>query len=228
MNGWPKTDNSTDLLIAKGALRRGSLVWAPGLTCRCSLKFQLYASCGLPSSAKRHRRRARLFRCGRLWSVRLRKLPAVEEAKALMIEAMDWSVFRWLFEKRRVRETADRANAALDKLNQAVKARWRSDVKAAYKELAAKAGGTAPRRQGEPASPTIDPQVRFFAKRVKEADDAAHRARVDAQDTFDEAETQLNTDLAREGCQKAIHQWELDEKAIRRADLVPGSTKATS
>jgi len=158
----------------------------------------------------------------------VRKLPEVEEAKALMIEAMDWSVFRWLFEKRRVRETADRANAALDKLNLAVKARWRSDMKAAYKELSAKAGGTAPRRQGEPASPTMDPQVRFFAKRVKEANDAAHRARVDAQDTFDEAERQLNTDLAREGCQKAIHQWELDEKAIRRAEVIPGSTKATS
>jgi hypothetical protein len=32
-----------------------------------------------------------------------------------------------------------------------------------------------------------------------------------------EAERQMNTDLAREGCQKAIRQWELDEKAIRRA-----------
>src|ERR1019366_3693645 len=71
----------------------------------------------------------------------VKKLPEVEEAKALMIEAVDWSVFRWLFEKRRVREAADQANAALDKLNQAVKTRWSSDVKAAYKALAAKAGG---------------------------------------------------------------------------------------
>jgi hypothetical protein len=78
----------------------------------------------------------------------VRKLPEVEEAKALMIEATEWSVFRWLFEKRRVREAADQANAALDKLNQAVKARWRSDVKAAYKELAAKE--VAPHRAGKP------------------------------------------------------------------------------
>ena len=81
----------------------------------------------------------------------VRKLSEVEEAKALMIEAVDWSVFRWLFEKRRVRETADEANAALDKLNQAVKARWSSDVKAAYKELAARAGGARTRRQGRTA-----------------------------------------------------------------------------
>ena len=158
------------------------------------------------------------------WSVR--KLPEVEAAKALMMEAMDWSVFRWLFEKRRVRETADQANAALDKLNRAVKARWRSDIKAAYKELSAKAGGAGLRRQAEPESQAIDAQVRLFAKKVREADDAAHRARMDAEDTFDEAERQLNTGLAREGCQKAIRSWELHEKAIRLAEGVPGPAKA--
>jgi hypothetical protein len=155
------------------------------------------------------------------------KLHEVEEAKALMIEAMDWSVFRWLFEKGRVRETADQANAALDKLNHAVKSRWTSEVKSAYKELTTKAG---PRRSGEPVPKTINPEVMLLVKKVKEADDAAHRARMDAEDTFDEAERQLNTDLAREGCQKAIHQWELDEKAIRRAEAVSGkgSSKATT
>jgi hypothetical protein len=145
----------------------------------------------------------------------VRKLPEVEEAKALMIEAVDWSVFRWLFEKHRVRETADRANAALDKLDQAVKSRWSRDAKASYKELTAKAGGA---RQRESASQAIDPQVRLFAQKVKELDDAAYRARMAAEDTFDEAERQLNTDLAREGCQKAIQSWELHEKAIRRAE----------
>jgi len=155
----------------------------------------------------------------------VRKLPEVEEAKSLMMEAMEWSVFRWLFEKRRVRETADQANAALDDLNRAVKARWRSDVKAAYKELPAKAGGAGSRRQADPAPQNIDPQVRTFAKKVKEADDAAHRARMDAEDTFDEAERQLNTDMAREGCQKAIRSWELHEKAIRAAEAAPGLDK---
>jgi hypothetical protein len=159
----------------------------------------------------------------------MKKLPAVEEAKALMIEATDWSLFRWLFEKRRVRETADQANAALDKLNKAVKSRWSSDVKAAYNELTPKAGGAAGRRTVEPASQItdpqiIDPQIRLYAKKVKQADDAARRARIDAEETFDEAERLLNTALAREGCQKAIHQWELDEKAIRAAEAPPGST----
>jgi len=158
----------------------------------------------------------------------VRKLPEVEEAKALMIEAMDWSVLRWLFEKRSVRQTADQANAALDKLNQAVKARWSSDMKAAYKELTAKAGRAAARRQDEPASSAIDPEVRLFVKKVNEADDAARRARMDAEDTFDKAERQLNVELAREGCRKAIHQWELDEKAIRRAKAVPGSANVSS
>jgi len=155
----------------------------------------------------------------------MRKLPQVEEAKALMTEAMDWYMFKWLFEKRRVRETADQANAALDKLDQAVKARWRGDLRAAYKELAGKADGAA-RRQNELGSQAIDPQVKLLIKKVKEADDAAYSARMDAEDTFDEAERQLNTGLAREGCQKAIRSWELHEKAIRLAEGVPGPAKA--
>jgi hypothetical protein len=154
--------------------------------------------------------------------VAMRKLPEVDDARALMTEAMDWSVFRWLFEKRRVRETADKANAALDKLSHATKARWSSDVKAAYKELSTKG-----RRQGEPASHAIEPEIRLFVKNVKQADDAARRARTDAEDTFDEAERQLNTDLAKQGCQKAIYQWELDEKAIRRAEAVLSSEKGS-
>jgi len=154
----------------------------------------------------------------------MRGLPEVDEAKALMLEAMEWSVFKWLFEKRRVRETADQANAALDDLNRVVKARWRSDMKAAYQELLAKTG-VGSRRQAEPAPQNIDPEVRVLAKRIKDADEAAHRARMDAENTFDEAEKQLNTGMAREGCQKAIRSWELHEKAIRAAEAAPGFDK---
>lgn len=46
-----------------------------------------------------------------------------------------------MFEKPRVRETADRANAALDKLERAVKARWSNQIKAEFKELSGKAAG---------------------------------------------------------------------------------------
>jgi hypothetical protein len=73
----------------------------------------------------------------------VRKLPEVEEAKELMAEAMEWSVFTWLFQKSRVRETADRANTALDKLNRAVKSTWSSEAKAAYKELTDEGGAAA-------------------------------------------------------------------------------------
>jgi len=153
----------------------------------------------------------------------MKKLPEVEQARALMIEATDWSLFRWLFEKGRVRETAYQANAALDRLNQAVKSRWNRDLKAAYKELSRKANGAAGYQVCDPPSQITDPQVRLYAEKVKQADDAARRARMDAQATFDEAERQLNTALAREGCQKAIRQWELDERAIRAAETPPGS-----
>lgn len=158
----------------------------------------------------------------------MRKLTEVKQAKALMTEATDWSVFRWLLEKRRVRETADRANAALDQLDQEVKARWSDDVKSAYNELVQAAGAARKRRSqpGKQPSSAIDPQVRLAAQRVKEADDEAYRARMDAEDTFDEAERQLNTSLAREGCQKAIQSWVLHEKAIRMAEAVIGSTEA--
>jgi len=121
------------------------------------------------------------------------KLPEVETAKALMTEAVAWSVMKWLREKKRVRKTADQANAALDQLHQAVKDRWPDGVRAAY------------------------------AKKVKEADDEAQRAHLDAEATFDEAEKQLSTRLAREGCRKAIESWDLHEKAIRKAEALMGS-----
>jgi hypothetical protein len=46
----------------------------------------------------------------------MRKLPEVQQAKELMNDAINWSVFTWMLEKSRVRETADQANAALDRL----------------------------------------------------------------------------------------------------------------
>ena len=43
----------------------------------------------------------------------MRKLAAVEEARAVMTEGMEWGVWKWLLEKRGVQEIADRATAAL-------------------------------------------------------------------------------------------------------------------
>jgi len=150
----------------------------------------------------------------------MRKLTEVEEATALMNEAVEWSVMRWLKEKKRVRKIADRANDALDQSMKQTKARWSQDLLAAYAESA---------RQGDAKDTgTANGELRAFAKEMKRADDCAYRARMDAEDTFDEAERQLSTRLAREGCRKAIHSWDLHEKAIRKAETAVGSRQFAS
>ena len=140
----------------------------------------------------------------------MQTLPEVQTATLLMNEAVNWSVMKWLREKKRVRKTADEANAALDRLRRSIGAQWNDAVTAAYLELghgngtkkdAAKANGDASRLAGQ----------------IKRADDEARHARMDAEETFDKAEKQLSTSLAREGCRKAIHSWELHEHAIRIA-----------
>jgi hypothetical protein len=150
----------------------------------------------------------------------MQKLREVEDARALMIEATSWSVVKWLREKKRVRKTADQANAALDRLSQSVKESWSADVKNAYQELLRPADAAAQERtrRAVKTPPATDSQVTLFVKKVKEADDEAYRARMDAENTFDEAERLLSTSLAREGCKKAINSWDLHEKAIRKAE----------
>lgn len=149
----------------------------------------------------------------------MRKVPEVEDAKVLMNEAAAWSVMRWLREKKRVRSVADKANAALDEIDRSVKARWSHEVRTAYEELSQPTvtDKSKPRTQSKPKSPG-NPDVSEFVRRVKEADDEAYRAHMDAERTFDEAERLLSTSLAREGCRKAILSWELHEKAIDRAE----------
>ncbi len=145
------------------------------------------------------------------------KLPEVETAKALMTEAMAWSVMTWLREKKKVRNTADQANAALDLCSEKVKQGWTDGVRDAYEALLAQGSKG---RSSKKHTHAIAPEVALLAKKIKEADDEAHRARMDAEATFDEADRQLSTTLAREGCRKAIHAWDLREKAIRKAESV--------
>lgn len=119
------------------------------------------------------------------------KLAEVETAKAVMTEALEWSVIKWLREKKRVRKIADRANESLDRRLEDLRAQWDGELLAAYRE-----------GNGD-------------ARKLRQAGEQAYRARMDAEATFDEAEKQLSTALAREGCRKAIHSWELYERAIR-------------
>ena len=151
----------------------------------------------------------------------MEKIPAVETAKSLMTEAVTWSVMKWLREKKTVRKIADQANAALDQLNQAVKSRWPDEIRAAYEALIQHSRNRSCDRN-ESDLPAGNGQALLTAKKVKEADDQAYNARMDAEQAFNTAEKQLSTALAREGCRKAIRSWELHEKAIRKAEtLIP-------
>ncbi|MGZ7099374.1 MAG: hypothetical protein ACXVJ8_12925 [Candidatus Angelobacter sp.] len=148
----------------------------------------------------------------------MKKLPEVETAKQLMNEAMRWSVLTWLREKKRVRKTADQANAALDRVSEELRQRWSDDIRSAYHALSTNNPGVKPK--GLPGQKTAMKDSREFviARKLKAADDEAYRARMAAEETFDDADKRLSTSLAREGCQRAIQSWELHEKAISESE----------
>lgn len=135
----------------------------------------------------------------------MRKLTPVEEAKALMREAVDWSLWGWLTRKRGLRATADAAWEALEAHEKKVKSGWSDEVKQAYRAKDSKAG---------------DSEWKAAIERMKEADKAWREARMAAEATFDEAERRMSTDMAREGATQAIAAWELTERAIRRAEAL--------
>ena len=139
-----------------------------------------------------------------------------------MTEAMKWSVMKWLREKKKVRKTADEANAALDRLNSEVKQRWPDNMKSAYEALVAQSAARAQgnRNHSNPPSPTGESEASPLAKKMKDANDEAYRARAAAEEAFDAAEKELSTRLAREGCLKAIHSWDMLEEAIRKAESI--------
>jgi hypothetical protein len=154
----------------------------------------------------------------------MQKLEAVEIARALMDEGQGWSVWRWLFEKGRVRKAADRATEALAEANDKVKSSWSDDLKKAYAELLAEAaveGNARAARKYEKAkqeAQNVDGKVKLAAKRVKEADDEAHRATMDAEEMFAEAEKRMSASMAREAARKALDSYDLRERAIRKAE----------
>ena len=143
----------------------------------------------------------------------MQKLAAVEDAKALMTEAREWSVWRWLMEKGRVREAADRATDALAEQERKVKAQWPAALKTAYRARGRPGAGNGKARE-------LDSLTVEAVQKVRKADEVAEAARLDAEATFDEAERRLNAGMAREGTQKAIASWELREKAIRKAEAL--------
>jgi hypothetical protein len=150
----------------------------------------------------------------------MHKLEAVETARNIMLEAREWPVWTWLTEKKRVREAADQANEALDKLEEKVRRSWSDDLKHAYRELEeADPNHEQHRHSKKLDSPVkISPEIRALAKKIKQAHDAAYEAHMRAEETFEVAASRLNINMAREGTTQAIESWDLKEKAIRRAE----------
>ncbi|HUI84951.1 MAG TPA: hypothetical protein VL240_12045 [Candidatus Binatia bacterium] len=160
----------------------------------------------------------------------MKKLAAVESARAIMTEGMEWGVWKWLMEKKRVRAIADEARAALDDLEMKVKLTWPDDLKIAYNQLVSDNGeAKRGRRKAKnhknnnkpaPLPQNIDPKVLAAVTRIREADDEAYNAHEDAEDVFAEAERKMSTAMAREGARKALEAYDRHEAAIRKAEAL--------
>lgn len=120
----------------------------------------------------------------------MHKLPAVEEAKRLFDEAKNWGTWRWLVEKRRARVTADAAWAALEEHEERVRAKWAEETREAYKH----------------------------DRPLHAEDRKAHKARMDAEAQFDEADRRMSSDMACEGAQMALDAWEMREQFLRKLE----------
>ena len=159
----------------------------------------------------------------------MRKLPAVEAARAIMTEGTEWGVWTWLMQKKRVREIADKARAALDELEMKVKSTWDDDLKIAYNQLVSESGDDKPaRHKGKVARKQevakLDSKLLAAVKRVKEADDDAYNAHEHAEEVFAEAEKRMSTSGAREGARQALIAYDLHEAAIRKAEALARSS----
>jgi hypothetical protein len=151
----------------------------------------------------------------------MRKLPAVEEARAIMREGTEWGVWKWLVEKRRVRKIADEARAALDEFEMKVKDTWSDDLKIAYNHLVSHNGNAREAQQrAKPGKKGEVPKIDSRVVAVKEADDHAYNAHEDAEDAFAEAEKRMSTSGAREAARKALEAYDLHETAIRKAEAL--------
>jgi hypothetical protein len=157
----------------------------------------------------------------------MKKLPAVEDARAIMTQGMEWGVWKWLIEKKRVRAIADVARAALEDQEMKVKLNWSDEYKLAYNQLVSENGDVKSARgksksksaKSAPGGKT-DPKVLAAVTKVKEADDDSYNAHEDAEDMFAEAERKMSTSMAREGARKALDAYDLHEAAIRKAEAL--------
>ena len=117
----------------------------------------------------------------------MEKLEAVERARALMTEAIDWPDWKWLFDKARVREAADLAAQAFERANNEARSGRSGDFTSAHWEL------------------------------ISVAEREAVRVTREAEEMFAEAEKRLNAAMAREAAHKALESFELREQALTMA-----------
>jgi hypothetical protein len=152
----------------------------------------------------------------------MRRLPAVEDARAIMTEGMEWGVWKWIMEKKRVRGKADEARAALDDLEKKVKAAWSDEMKHAYNSLLSDGKQTPKNKTAGQKHPSheIDGRLTEALRRVMQADDEAYDAHETAEEVFAQAEQRMSTNMAREGARKALVAYDLHEAAIRQAEAV--------
>jgi hypothetical protein len=146
----------------------------------------------------------------------------VEDAKSLLNEAKDWSVWRWLTDKKKVRTAADLAWAALDEAEEKIVASWPEDLRKAWREQEAlsAANGDAPgkrrRDKAKEDAAAVDPRIKATAERLKQADREAREARSLAENTFVEAERHMSPGLARDGSKQAVEAFEMRESLMRK------------
>jgi hypothetical protein len=148
----------------------------------------------------------------------MKKLPEVEEARSIMKQGMEWGVWKWLTEKKRVRHIADRATEALDSAELKVKQGWPEELKQAYDALVDEEFSEGKKSKKKSNFDGIDPKVLKLANDVKAEFDEKETCRLDAEDTFDEAERKMSTEGARQGARKALETYDLHESAIRKAE----------
>ncbi len=155
----------------------------------------------------------------------MKKLSAVEDARAVMKEGMAWGVWKWLTEKKRVRGLADDARAALDELELKVKGGWLDEYKLAYNQLVSE--DSDPKRSHKngrsskaEAAQKSDAKILATVRKIKEADDEAYNAHEDAEEVFADAERKMSTSGAREGARMALLAYDAHEAAIKKAEAL--------
>jgi hypothetical protein len=155
----------------------------------------------------------------------MKNLHAVEDARAIMKEGMEWGVWKWLTEKKNVRAIADKARAALDDQEMKVKGSWPEEYKLAYNQLIADTGEAKQRRKGAKSAKAsggkkFGAKIVAAVKAVADADDEAYNAHEGAEEMFAEAERKMSTSGAREGARMALIAYDKHEAAIQKAEAL--------